>query len=591
MPLTRPLTNLLSATPTTGLVAFSFSAEPHPTHAHLVADVLALSQRFAGARGQRWLVETDDAYHVAVALLAAAQVGARIVLPPNFQPRVLEGLRGQCDLVLGDQNLGEAALGELISGNTASVRPTPGDGVGRALASVDRDAPWVELYTSGSSGPGKRVTKALRHLEDEVVELERTLGGDLPPDAAVLATVPVHHLYGLLFRVLWPLASGRPFARASVLLPEELLTRVAATSAAILISSPAHLRHLATSARLGEQAGRLRAVFSSGGPLDTATALSTATQLGHAPIEIFGSTETGGVAWRRATIDEPSPRWTLLPTVEVERRADDGCLVVTSPFVTPQGGSDEANGCWAMGDKIELESDGFRLLGRSDRIAKIGENSIALPEMESHLAEHIHVEIAAVGTYTGRSGPRIAALVVLSAEGRLALAQLGRRALQKVLAEHLQGHWERIALPRRWRFRDVLPMDARGKLGPELFETEILTPVQPPRQPLLLGRAEDDDGAAILQFVVPHDLAYFDGHYDTFPLVPGAVQVQWVMSQITTLLDRPVRADRMEALKFRNVLRPAQTFTMRLRVEGERVSFSLADGARVFASGRITLAA
>ena len=41
--------------------------------------------------------------------------------------------------------------------------------------------------------------------------------------AVVLATVPAHHIYGLLFRVLWPLASKRAFASSLIRYPQDLI--------------------------------------------------------------------------------------------------------------------------------------------------------------------------------------------------------------------------------------------------------------------------------------------------------------------------------------------------------------------------------
>ena len=86
-----------------------------------------------------------------------------------------------------------------------------------ARAPLDRDAPLAVLFTSGSTGAGRRVEKAVRHLEDEVAVLEQQFGAQLARDTRFLATVAPQHLYGLLFRVLWPLAAGRPFLRSALL--------------------------------------------------------------------------------------------------------------------------------------------------------------------------------------------------------------------------------------------------------------------------------------------------------------------------------------------------------------------------------------
>ena len=600
MPLSHPLVSLLCepALPDR-VVAFGPGPDGSRSHARLLADVAALAKEFPADRSHRWLVETEDAYRIAVSLLAAAVVGARVALPPNLQPGTLEELTAACDRVFVDascRSAGSALAIDPLSPATGEATDT----LFLTAAHIDRQAPLVDLFTSGTSGPGKLVTKALCHLEDEVVELERMLGAGLERGTAVLATVSAHHLYGLLFRVLWPLVAARPFGRVSFLLPDDLLARVGEAGRAILVSSPAHLRHLAASARLADHAGAIRAIFSSGGPLETRTALDLEAATGMAPVEIFGSTETGGVAWRRASAADPSPRWSVFAPVAIDVSAGEQRLMVTSPFVTPPAGAvanppGSAPRSWCMGDRVEREGDGFRLLGRGDRIAKVGEKTLSLPEIEESLAAHDVVETAIVGTYRDRSGQRLGAIVVLSAAGKRRLAEHGRRALQAVLAEHLALRWDRVALPRRWRFRDALPVDARGKLAQEAFEAELARGDGEPLEPLLLSQHRDGDDV-VFELVVPRDLAYLAGHYDAFPLVPGAVQIHWVMSAIGRLLGRDVSAQRMEAIKFKNVLRPAQAFTMRLHLDrdaqaGSRVAFTLAHEARVFSSGRITLAA
>jgi acyl-coenzyme A synthetase/AMP-(fatty) acid ligase/3-hydroxymyristoyl/3-hydroxydecanoyl-(acyl carrier protein) dehydratase len=550
-------------------------------------DVAALARELDGDAGRRWLVWTEDSYRVAVAVFAAGVAGARVALPPNLQPGTLGELAAESARVLVDDGTSAALpverIDPLAAGRRESAQP-------RSLR-LDRDAPLVELFTSGTSGPGKRVTKALRHLEDEVATLENMLGGAIGAEASVVATVSPHHLYGLLFRVLWPLGSGRPFSRTSFLLPDELLASVAARPRSVVVSSPAHLRHLAASSRLAGQAARIAEVFSSGGPLETATALSLEAALGNAPVEIFGSTETGGVARRRVSDAEPSPYWKTFPPVAVA--SAEGLLEVTSPFVTPPAGAkEEGTATWRMGDRIEMHADGFALLGRGDRVAKVGEKTLSLPEMEAQLVAHHFVQAAAVGPYTDRRVQRVGAIVVLTRDGARHLAEEGRRSMQALLGAHLAPRWDPVALPRRWRFRDALPFDARGKISRDVFERDLASANVDPTLPLAISESIEPAGA-VCELVVPRDLAYFSGHYDGFPLVPGAVQVLWVTTVLGRMLGRDATASRMEAIKFRNVMKPGQRFTMTIDLDAakSRASFTLAHEGRVFSSGRLAIQA
>ncbi|MFP3656715.1 AMP-dependent synthetase, partial [Burkholderia sp. SIMBA_052] len=76
-----------------------------------------------------------------------------------------------------------------------------------------------------SSGRPKPIRKTLAQFNAEVHTLERQWGA-LVGDATMLASVPHHHIYGLLFRVLWPLAAGRAFDRAVSIEPLHLQTQI-----------------------------------------------------------------------------------------------------------------------------------------------------------------------------------------------------------------------------------------------------------------------------------------------------------------------------------------------------------------------------
>jgi acyl-coenzyme A synthetase/AMP-(fatty) acid ligase len=101
----------------------------------------------------------------------------------------------------------------------------------------------------------------------------------------------------------------------------------------------------------------------------------------------------------------------------------------------------------------------FRLLGRLDRIIKLEEKRISLPELERALETHPWVAQAALVLLQGRR-PTLGAVVVT----RDAPAE--RALLVRTLKAHLALRFEGLALPKRWRFVRELPFDARGKLTP-----------------------------------------------------------------------------------------------------------------------------
>ena len=403
--------------------------------------------------------------------------------------------------------------------------------------------------------------------------------------ARMLSTASPQHLYGLLFRVLWPLAAGRPFLRTALLHPEELLPYLAEPGCFVLASTPALLRGLAERAELAASASRCRAVFSSGGPLEAEVARRVADALAAPPIEVYGSTETGGVAARQQWQGDES--WQALPGVEAVV-SDDGRLVVTSAFVSggePVGSS--ANRI-PTGDHAEADGrGGFRLRGRADRTVKIAEKRLSLPDMESRLREHPAVAEAALVLVDGAGEPRVAAVVVPSAAGRALYASGGRRALGRELAEHLARDFDRVLLPRAWRVADSLPRDAQGKTSVRALRALL---EEPPLRPELLA-ARHEPGRSVVEWRVPPDLAQLEGHFPGHPVVAGVVQVHWVMGVLEEQLGGPPALECLEALKFHHVLAPGDHVRLCLEFEdgGARFRFELFDAERperVFSSGR-----
>jgi acyl-coenzyme A synthetase/AMP-(fatty) acid ligase len=568
--------------PADGSGVVAFGGESTRTRADLGRDVASLATSLTAASGGRILLHCEDTYAFAVGLLAIGQVGARALLPPSRQPEAL-------------RRLPPDVAGSVLDGapphplrDRPVWHPLEAPRVARELVELDRDAPWVEMFTSGTTGTGRAVSKAVRHLEDEVAVLEASFGAALGPGTRLLATVAPQHLYGLLFRVLWPLAAGRPFLSSPVLHPEELEPHAGEGSPFALASTPVALRYLVSKGVLRRGASACRAVFSSGGPLSAELAAQVAEHAGVPPFEIYGSTETGGVAARqRCRGDEP---WRPLPGVDLAA-AEAGTLVVTSPFVSEGTRLSDGRRRFALDDLAAFDTGGgFQLLGRTDRVVKVGDKRLALPSMEARLVSHPAVaEAALVALESSAGDTRVGAVVVPTPAGDAIARAGGRRALTKVLSEHLAGDFDRVLLPRAWRLVAALPGDAQGKLPAEslvaLFENGGGLRPFPAAAVRRSGRRLE------ARLRLPRDSPFLEGHFPGAPVVAGVVQLHFAMQALEELLGAPPRLAALEALKFREVLLPEQSVVLRLDLDedGERFAFSLEDPdapGRVFTSGR-----
>jgi len=416
---TLPSVHQMLVAPRSPLATVAVTPEGCVSWAEFSQRIADCRRELAALPKQRLLLSDSDPLDFSIKLLAMLAEGHVPVIPPNFLPATL------------------ADIGQRLAADALPQTPS------------------IELYTSGSSGEPKRILKKLVQLEAECQSLE-ILWGNRVSGTTIVATVPHHHIYGLLFRLLWPLLAGRPFDTITAAEPATLVEQLTKHQDVVLISSPAHLARLPELVDLPHTPRKPRMVFSSGGQVATTVAKIFNDAWGAAPTEIFGSTETGGIAWRCQQQD--STAWMPIPGVTVDCD-HDGALLVRSPFL-PDDLSLRTE------DAVEFLPDGrFVLRGRLDRIVKIEEKRLSLPEMESRLACHPLVKEAAVIPVTTAKGKRvvIGALVVPSPAGSV-LLEKGRRELSSILANHLATTYDHVLLPRRWRFATQMPYNERGKL-------------------------------------------------------------------------------------------------------------------------------
>lgn len=410
------------------------------TFAALRADVAAAARRLKQAGCKRGALVCRDSYWFTVGMLALMQAQADIVFPANAQPGTLSALGGSHDgLVTDDPSLPQRLL----------FLPAPEQGSTAALAPVAAAACRLEFFTSGSTGQSKKIVRTLAQLEIEA-QTFHGLWAAAVGDAVAFTTVSHQHIYGISFKLMWPLMTGRPFCAATHEYWESLFAEL--SPGAVVVSSPAHLTRLGGLAPLAVER-RPRMVLSAGAPLPLAAAQDAERVLGVLPTEIYGSTETGAIATRRPASAEVL--WQPLPGNRIRLGADER-LELQSPYVDPDG-------WFATADRIDLHADGrFTLRGRLDGVAKIEGKRIGLAAIARALETLPFVEAAEV-TVVREDRDQLAAIVVLSALGRAALSDKGAFRLTRLLRRQLAATQEAAGLPRRWRFVEAMPTGPMGK--------------------------------------------------------------------------------------------------------------------------------
>lgn len=518
-------------------------AQPR-TFAQLRRDVAALARHLGPPGPIERALLCQDRYGMAVGLLACWSRGETVVLPLNHAPEVLSALARAMPLLhdgVHPEGVDLSAWLDQPQGPAPALCPPPTDRV------------VVRLSTSGSTGEVQLHDKTGGQLLREVAVLGATFG--VTQADRVVATIPPHHIYGLLFTILLPLTHGAAFHHDSPLFVEAVQARLREVGATVLVSVPAHLRGLQGA---GDAAfADLRRIFSSGAPLPEATAHAFAQTLGCRVTEVFGSTETGGIAWRCRPDRET---WRPLPGVQVTAD-DEGRLQLTSPFLPP-----DAPPVHTGDDRVEVLPDGtFRHLGRVDDVVKIASKRVALRAVEHTLLALEGVEDAVVVPRTLPNGrTRLEALVVSAGPD------------VPTMRRWLAQHFDQVAVP-RIHLVARLPRTPHGKLR----HADVLA--------LLTGPSPVPTTASV-PVHLPADHPAFEGHFPGEPVFPAVAQLHdLVLPQVHRTWPDLGACIRMSRVKFSAVLAPGDDVQVDLtRAEGAHtVRFTLRRDTTVCSSGQL----
>ncbi|MBT4520698.1 MAG: AMP-binding protein [Halieaceae bacterium] len=499
-----------------------------------VADIEATGVQVNARETAVWALFHTNTYDFAVGLIALLAQNRTVYLPAENHAGLTADLQSQqinllgqfpsptCRKIVTGGQLGSA--GDLVLGGE------------------------IVVYTSGSTGAPKPIPKTLHQLDQELLTLESHWGANWR-DPVIASTVSHQHFYGLLFSLLWPLCAGRRFCHKPFVDPAYMSSCTSTLGEAVWVMSPAHLHRLPRNMPWEKAQGKVNAIFSSGGPLQQQAAQQVYDALHQYPVEVLGSSETGGIASRQQ-IDSSAP-WQPLPRVGIQLD-ESGTLAVRSPWL-----EDEK---WYVTADLACLSPGgtFQLGMRADRIVKLEGKRVVLPEIEAVLAGHPWIDEAAV-LVISRQRTHVGAVLALTPAGLSAEADKGRHAFTRDLRHYLREHLSSTAIPRLWRVVQAVPRNAQGKVLVEsmrsLFEHGSL--------PRLLRRQDSENGC-LLELLVTADNPCFEGHFPQRPVLPGVVQLLWAQHFGKEYLGVTGEFSGMKAIKFRNLIFPKMKLSLHL---------------------------
>lgn len=385
-------------------------------------------------RGGRVGIVMDNRPELVAAAAAVLATGRCIVTLSGLQPperRLADIERSDLPVVLvsahsaarDDRNEHGSAVLELDSGGVPTLvarRTRPDERV-----TATRPGTAIEMLTSGTTGPPKRVSLTDRQLDRSMVS-----GGQRPGDPGALSAgtgivaTPMVHIGGL-WGALAALYTGRRIA----LMPKfELEAWVSAVERHRPIAGglvPAAMRAVLDADVPAERLSSLRVITSGTAHCPVELAEAFTARYGIPVMSVYGATEFAGAVagwtlplhrewWDR----KKGSAGRAFPGVELRVVAPDGSALLSGAsghleVRTAQSAAGDT--AWVRtADLAHLDDDGFVWIdGRSDDAIQRGGFKISPATVKAALESHPAVREAGVA---GRPDPRLGAVPVAAVE-------------------------------------------------------------------------------------------------------------------------------------------------------------------------------
>ena len=346
---------------------------------------------------------------------------------------------------------------------------------------LNGDAPFLAMFTSGTTGPAKQLHVPLKAIVAFVTYMRDAV--DLRPEDNFWNIADPGWAYGLYYAVTGPLAMGH-----STLFYEGGFT-VESTCRVVneygitnMAGSPTAFRLLLASRDEVEACikGQLRAVSSAGEPLTPEVIRWFESGLGCTIHDHYGQTELGMVLCNHHALRHnvsigaagyamPGHRVVVLDDQQRELEPGiPGMLALDrkrSPllwFAGYVGTRTKAfvGDYYLSGDTVERNEDGsISFVGRADDVITTSGYRVGPFDVESALVEHPAViEAAVIGKPDPERTELVKAFVVLHASYQ------GDKALAEQLQQHVRQRLSAHAYPREIEFVSELPKTPSGKI-------------------------------------------------------------------------------------------------------------------------------
>lgn len=504
----------------------------------------------------------DDLYLFFCCFMALLHAGKDIVLPAYITSKTANNMFEYADAFITNQPF-ETSKGVIY--------PTK-DKEKIALNPISNRT--ISFFTSGSTGKPKLINKTFDMLDLEVQMHSKMQRQFIQKKPTLIATVLPNHMFGMLWRFLFPLCNQLTQDLDTIISPEEIQDKQNLYTNILLVSTPTFMNEIAAYSDQYQFKKNCLAIYSAGSLLSRKTAEQMVDLFGVSPFEVFASTETGGVAYRQQLIDE---KWRAFDEVKMEQNEQQCLRVVSSPFsfVCP----------FDMQDLIQSDTpDTFVFLGRNDRIVKVAENRVDLNEMEEKLLTFPLIKEVRLTTFQTTKNLGLAAVVCLNSKGIEELKSSDKLSMVQKIKRHLSAYYEKSILPKKFRFVHQIPKNPQGKILKKDI-SEILGSSLP--EPIV-ENLKYDEKTLSADFTFLKDSLYFQGHFPNHPILPGVIQLHFVFYFLKRYFNETAENYTIHKLKFTSLILPDKRVHFQITKTGkEDYDFSYTSEDKSYSCGKI----
>ena len=414
---------------------------------------------------------------------------------------------------------------------------------------LDTNKVIINFFTSGSTKEPQNIKKTLANLIEEGIDVTEALNL-ANKEFVIKSSTTFCHLFGMTFGLMFPLCNRYLIDTERVLYPENLDVKNC-----FFVSSPAFLNALKK--HLLPFNVNPKYIIAAGAKLDDET--FSYYEKSSSVIEIYGSTETGVIAYRKNSSEK---NLTVFPNVKFENEN-----TVTSKYIYGYKTS--------ITDNIEFISNKISVLGRKDRIIKIYDKRVSLEAIEKTLDNNELVN----ESYCFELDSKLACMCVLSEVGKNLLFAKGTNELKKCLKSYLRKYTD--VVPQKWHFNNFIPITQSGKIDTnfirKLFTANFSFPV-------VLDMTSLKDTVTYKIFF-NKNCNFYNGHFPDFPITPGVAQLYIATELANYSFKLNTAVGQIKKIKFSNIIYPNTIIDLSLTRKETGVEYVFFDDKLTYSSG------